>query len=178
MRHLRSAILTGMILVLSGFGGFEVMWGDHYGTDVRSVVTYAGANRDLKVEVVGNPFAADQAATNTAVTNALQGAVRGVHANFTTRPGADARTRYRVVVLFNPARNFLEDHACGDPAGLRPGKGGSRQSILMVFCSDDFAESWMVAHMRAFTGTTDPRFQTVIANLAWRLIPDEQFDFQ
>ncbi|MBE9553733.1 MAG: hypothetical protein IMF05_09760, partial [Proteobacteria bacterium] len=47
---------------------------------------YAGAGRDMRVVVVGNPFGGDRAVFERAVTDAMQGRHWGQRTNFTTTP--------------------------------------------------------------------------------------------
>jgi len=162
--------IASLLVVLSACNAF-VAKETIFGSGVESVFTYAGANRDLKTEVIGNPFSVSKAVTEKAVTDAMQGSDFGINAHFTTQPSSSALDFWRVVVLFNPPKNLPEWEVCGNRGGLTSGAGGDDLQVLMVFCSGDFAESWVNSSAAAFTTPNDPRFANLIGNTAFMLLP-------
>lgn len=172
MKLLRAAYLVPAILMLSAFDNIDVMHIDHSNNGVHGIHSYAGGNRDFKVQLAGNPFSADPATVGKAVTDAMRGADHGINARYSTTLSDPKKTYYRIVVLFEPPRTLNEQEACGDLSGMQFETTGKRANIQMVYCSGDFAESSISASAGAFSGPADPRFRTVIRNMVWLLIPD------
>lgn len=173
MRFAKPLALIAIIFSLSAFGGVDIMQDGSYSKAARSVFIYAAANSDLKVEVIGNPFTVAKSVTDKAVTDAMQGSDFGINANFTTKPGPNAATNYRIVVMFNPPRHLSEGRLCGDISDLKSGKKEGWQTVLMAFCAGDQPESWISANASPFEGPGGDHFNTVIGNMAWRLIPND-----
>lgn len=171
MKFLRAAFLIPAFLMVSAFDSIDIMHVDHSSNNVVSIHSYAGGNKDFLVQLAGKPFDVDQGVVDKAVTDAMQGADHGINARYSTTLTDPKKTYYRIVVLFEPPRTLNEQEACGDLTQVPFGKPGKRAQIQMVYCSGDFAESSISASAGAFSGTTDPRFRTVIRNMASLLIP-------
>ena len=128
----------------------------------------AADGRDFLVEVRGVPFAG---MPQEAFDQALMGVLRSARpsrpaANFTTHPGGPSMVpAYRLVVVFNPARNLAHETQCRALESVRPGpppSGPVRVSI--AFCRKDDLMSKAVAWTTA-AGVDDPAFHQMFVEL-------------
>ncbi len=134
---------------------------------------YAGAGRDLRTVVHGNPFGGGQSAFGEAVTDAMQGRHWGQRTHFTTAPGADARNLYKVVLLFDPPIDFTGLRLCRDDdatlAGL-PRRGGA-VSVFAAFCLGDKSLTEIRGSIPSATGARDPAFRELVGQVTGALFP-------
>lgn len=169
LRHL-------MLLLPVLLAGCVVLSHSHlYGSDVRQFLSYAGAERDFNVVVVGNPFGDDKAAVDKVVTDALNRQFAYLNGNFTTSPGDSARSAYKMVAVFDPRQINTHD-LCADPASAGGGPAGERMAIIMVFCGHrPFKEATVMLPRADSVNHRDLR--TAIDMLALELDRDlERFD--
>ncbi len=133
----------------------------------------AAGGRDLRVVIVGNPFASDRAAFEAAVIDAMQGRNLGQETNFTTNPGPDANETYRVVMVFNPPVDLTGAQLCAsDPPGVtqRP-YGGGRLNLFAVFCWSDDVMTQLAASIAGAQGPGDPLFAELVGQTTRGLFP-------
>ena len=91
------------------------------GSYTKQEVAYAIGGRDVRTEILGNPFAGPQATFDAAVTAAMHGAHFGPPANFTTTPSDSARHPYWVRLVFNgPAAGNGDALCAGRPQAVAP----------------------------------------------------------
>jgi len=136
---------------------------------------YAGAGRDLRVEVVGNPFAGDAAAFAAAVTDAMRGQHWGQPANFTTTPGENARRDYRVMMLFNPPVSLNAMRLCRDDAATLPTEAtGDGIALFGAFCLGDKELTAIKGHVAGAAGPQDPAFRSLVGQVTRALFPPER----
>lgn len=133
---------------------------------------YVGAGRDLRVVVVGNPFGADRAAFETAVTGAMQGRHWGQRTNFTTTPGPSARARYRVVLLFNPPRSLNGARLCHDDPSILPSQTTADGIVLFAaFCRGKRSRTEIKGYVSGAAGPDDPAFRELVGQVTNGLFP-------
>lgn len=136
---------------------------------------YAGAGRDLRVDVVGNPFGGDAASFGRAVTNAMQGQHFGPATNFTTSPGGDARDAYRVVMLFDPPASFNPMQLCDEsPSALPTQPRQDGISAFAAFCRGSKALSSVKGDVAAASGPDDPAFRALVGRVTHALFPPDR----
>lgn len=139
-----------------------------------SELAYAGADRDMRVIVVGNPFSGDQAAFASAVTDAMQGQHWGQATNFTTTPSGSARDLYRVVMLFDPPKSLGSGRLCREEATGLPSEGSGDGIVLFgAFCRADKRLTSIRGHMPEASGAQDPAFRSLVAQVTNGLFPPE-----
>ncbi len=133
----------------------------------------AAGGRDLRVVIVGNPFAGDRAAFEQAVIDAMQGRNLGQQTNFTTTPGPDANETYRVVLVFGAPADLTGTQVCAsDPPGVSPGPyGGGRLDLFAVFCRASEAVSQLAAVIQGADGPGDPLFVELVGQTTRGLFP-------
>jgi hypothetical protein len=133
----------------------------------------AAGGRDLRVVIVGNPFARDRAAFEAAVIDAMQGRNLGQKTNFTTNPGPDANEPYRVVMVFNPPADLTGPQLCAsDPLGVTPRPyGGGRLDLFAVFCRTSEVLTQLAAAIPGAEGTGDPLFVELVGQTTRGLFP-------
>ncbi len=141
-------------------------------------VAYAGAGRDLLVEIYGNPFDGDTGAFAGAVTDAMQGRNWGQRMNFTTTPGPDARTLYKVVLLFGPPIDLMALKLCSEPAEALAAKPtpGEGISVLAAFCRSDKSLTEIKGTIESAPGHDDPAFAELVGQVTQGLFPPRRRD--
>lgn len=136
---------------------------------------YAGAGRDLRVDVVGNPFDGDPAAFGRAVTDAMQGRHFGPATHFTTTPGGDARSAYRVVMLFDPPLSLNPMRLCDDPPSTLPTQAGQgRLFVFAAFCRGSKALTSVKGGIAGAAGPDDPAFRDLVGRVTHALFPPDR----
>lgn len=136
---------------------------------------YAGAGRDLRVVVVGNPFGGDQAAFDKAVTDAMQGQHWGQRTNFTSTPGPDARETYRVVLLFDPPIDFNGSHLCRRSATALPTQSsGGEIALFGAFCRGKRSLTEIKGQIDGAAGPDDPAFRALVGQVTNGLFPPDR----
>ena len=128
----------------------------------------AADGRDFLVEVRGVPFAGISQET---FEQALMGVLRSARparpaANFTTlRGGPTMVPAYRLVLVFNPARNLAHETQCRGLASVQPGPPPSGPvRVSVAFCRKDDLMSKAVAWTSA-AGVDDPAFRQMFVEL-------------
>lgn len=137
-----------------------------------SEFAYAGAGRDLRVVVAGNPFGGAQAEFDHAVTGYMQGNHWGQPTNFTTTPGETARETYHVVMLFNPPKTFPGMRLCREkPADLPSGTRENGIVLFAAFCRRNESLTEIKGRIDGATGPGDPIFGDLVAQVTNGLFP-------
>jgi len=141
----------------------------------QSEFGYAGAGRDFRVAILGNPFGGDRATFEQAVTAAMQGRNWGPATNFTTAPGSSARDGYRVVMVFDPAPTLNPQTLCGEPpsAPLPHAAGSASVSVFAAWCRFGTALSSVRGEVGGVTGPGDAGFRAMIGRVTETLFPPE-----
>lgn len=140
-----------------------------------SEFAHAGAGRDLRVVVAGNPFGGDQAEFNGAVTGYMQGNHWGQPTNFTTAPGETARETYHVVMLFNPPKTFSGMKLCREkPADLPSGTRENGIVLFAAFCRRNESLTEIKGRIDGATGPGDPIFGDLVAQVTNGLFPPKR----
>lgn len=136
---------------------------------------YAGAGRDLRVDVAGNPFGGEAGALGRAVTDAMQGQHFGPATHFTTAPGADARSAYRVVMLFGPPPSFNPMQLCDDPPSALPTqRSQDGVAVFAAFCRGSKALSSVKGRIEGASGPDDPAFRALVGRVTHALFPPDR----
>ena len=136
---------------------------------------YAGAGRDMRVIVVGDPFNADAAVFGKAVTDYMQGNHWGPRTNFTTTPGASARSSYRVVMLFDPPKTLVGMRLCREEATALPTARDSNEIVVFAaFCRGNESLTEIKGRIKGATGPEDPVFGDLVAQVTNALFPPER----
>jgi hypothetical protein len=136
---------------------------------------YAGAGRDMRVVVVGNPFGGDRAVFERAVTDAMQGRHWGQRTNFTTTPGASAHVRYRVVLLFDPPRSLSGARLCReDPSALPSESTGKGIVLFAAFCRGKRTRTEIKGRISGAAGADDLAFRELLGQVTNGLFPPDR----
>ena len=133
--------------------------------------TYAGADRDMRVIIVGNPFSAPKAEVDRVIVENMQGRNNGPTTNFTTTPSENVREGYPIVMMFDPPRGMLKDDICGDTGKLMPEPPGDRIRLLTGFCAGDELLTWVAASISRVATPSDPAFGNMVSQSIRNLIP-------
>lgn len=139
---------------------------------------YAGAGRDMRVVVVGNPFGGDQATFGGVVTDRMQGNHWGPRTHFTTTPNETARSSYRVVMLFDPPRTLVGMRLCRvEGSSLPTVRTGDEIILFAAFCRGNESMTEIKGRIAGATGPEDPVFGDLIAQVTNALFPpDRRFE--
>lgn len=131
---------------------------------------YAGADRDFRTRVVGNPFTVPRAVTERAVIAAMRGRDKGMRTNFTTMPRNTYR-RYHIVMLFNPTRTGSA--ACGTPERYAGTGQRGEVSLAALLCDGDRLVYGIGGTVSGVTRPDGPRFDAFMNNLMDYFVPYE-----
>lgn len=137
-----------------------------------SEFSYAGSGRDLRVDIVGNPFGGDQQAFDRTVTGYMKGSHWGPSTHFTTTPNDTARQTYRVVMLFDPPATFPGIRLCRvKPEDLPTQADGKSIILFSAFCRGDKSLTEIKGHIDSASGPDDRKFRDLVASVTNGLFP-------
>jgi len=135
-------------------------------------LSYIAAGRDLKTEVLGNPFAVDQTAFADTVADHLQGVNPGPEINFTTRPAPTAREPYFVRLVFNGPSGSGGTALCASAPEIAPAVSPTGDvRVLGAFCRGDQPMTYVSAHNGGITDMNDPKFRSLVRQVGVLLFP-------
>lgn len=133
---------------------------------------YGARSGLLQVEVKGQPFpGADPAAVAGALAPPIWLQARPVLA---TSP--QAGDGYRVVLVFNPARNLSGAAICRGDTPVTPPAAGAPVRATAAYCVGDRYYSQVAGSGPAVTSAADPAFRRFGSHLLDTLLPVEQPD--
>jgi len=145
----------------------------HY---LAEIYRYGAGDRDLALEVRGNPFAAaDKPALDAAVEKAAANAgILQPPTRPRLAPDATAMPNYRMIVQFSRGGILDAQDLCdGRPDAKGNAQGEGEVSVVMAFCvsgrADSQASGWFTP-----TGVTDPALTEIIRRMEVELFrPDD-----
>lgn len=174
----RAIVLLLGFLAVSCAGGVRLTQQEISPVYKASEFAYAGAGRDLRVVVAGNPFGGDQGEFESAVTGYMQGNHWGQPTNFSTTPGETARQTYHVVMLFNPPKTFPGMKLCREnPADLPTEAKEAGIVLFAAFCRRNESLTEIKGYIEAAGGPADPNFGDLVAAVTQGLFPPQhRFD--
>jgi len=163
------------LLLMSGACTSSTYWdaGGEYESGVGEF-RYAGADRDFRTRVAGNPFKAPRAVTERAVIAAMRDRDKGMNTNFTTTPRNPYRT-YHIVMLFNPTATG--GAACAAPERHAGPAGQGALSLAALFCDGDRLVYGIGGTVSGVTRLDDPKFDDFVNNLMYFFVPYESMVF-
>lgn len=137
-----------------------------------AVVERAVLNRDLKVEVYGNPFNISPIAFAGQVA-AQMNQTSVVQTHFTTHPGDSALPPYRVVWDFAPPRTSIAPNAVCKVQHTDPEKigGGPPIDAYAAFCEGDAALTSGRVKLYYTETQNSIQFMTLVASMTAKLFP-------
>lgn len=168
---------TGLILLLMlGLAACDSRYRRNYISPLYDAprVGYAIGGRDLRVDVLGNPFGEPRDDFVRGVTAAMQGHAPGRYVNFTVTPGETARSLYRVVVAFNTAMPVVVSDLCGPPPETVP--AARPLEVRMAFCEGGRALSTARGTLEAVESSASPEFRALIGGMTRSLLPRDNPD--
>lgn len=137
-----------------------------------AIVERALLNRDLKVEVHGNPFDISPIAFAGQVA-AQMNQTSVVQTHFTTHPGDSALPPYRVVWDFAPPRTSIAPNAiCKvQPTNLEKIGGATPIDAYAAFCQGDAALTSARVKLYYTATQNSIEFMTLVASMTAKLFP-------
>ena len=145
-------------------------------TGVLSTFAYAAATGEMNTVVIGNPFDIPKDALERVITETMQGNHYGPRTTFTTTPSPEARSDYRVVMMFDRPRAMNRQQLCGPREQLTPEPEGDRLRLASAFCARNQLLSWVDSSIAAPVSPDDPAFRNMITNAIFNLIPWRDHD--
>lgn len=147
-RLCRTVCLAAGLAGLAACAGATIVYPPSYGRYSANLFAYAAGDRDLLVEIRGNPSGLPDPVFRQTLVDAMQGTKPGARTHFTLAPGPSARAGYRIVLLFDAASSASGAASCkglhappvvtGTPAG-RP------LAVAATFCAGDESLSDLAA---------------------------------
>ena len=168
---LRLLSLMGAALILTSCANAPVLTGYFHVSGVPGTFTYAGADRDFTVVLVGNPFAEPKAEVERVITDAMQGRHHGPSTHFTATPSANARTNCRFVFMFDPPRALDASTLCEDLGRLKAAVPSGGLRIMAAFCAKDRLMVEILARSGPAKSVRDPVVHDLIGRITWSIIP-------
>jgi len=139
------------------------------GAGAQSFISYGATDRDLKVDVFGNPFPQRADEVAEAVASQMQAAAVGPGTHFTTRPGASAREGYRVVVAF--AGSGGAGNLCAMSAMPSDSPRASNVVVTAALCDKDMVVTSTDGRVDGVAQVNDPHFAALMKQVAVELFP-------
>lgn len=171
----RNLALAALVLVAACAGTVRLTQLNITPTYSPNEFAYAAADRDLHVVIVGNPFGGDQAAFESAVTDAMQGRHWGQPTNFTTTPGENARLAFRVVLIFDPQVGMNSARQCREEmVGVQTVPRDDEIEISAAFCREENLRTRIRGRVSGATGPQDPVFRELVGQVTNGLFPPER----
>jgi hypothetical protein len=130
---------------------------------------------DMKVEVMGNPFAVEKAAFDSIVIERMQPAEWVAHAvrpliTFTPEPGSNTRHEYRVLAVFDEAPGQHPSAYCaGAPVDFAPLSDVIRLRVML--CREDKVIAMTVSALNRVDNPMRQRFQRRVSAMTRGLFP-------
>ena len=168
----RSVLWIALMAVVLAGCGRVIIYGVDYDSYMAGDADFAGGGRDFLTVIRGNPFTqVSKQKFDQAVTDPMQTAPEGFRTHFTTRPSANARIAYRIVLLFDGPKTAIGSDLCQslETLGSRPQSRTIR--IQGAFCVDDHALSEAIGEMRRVSGPRHRDFAFLIDQITKFLLP-------
>jgi len=138
--------------------------------DPMSFLTYAAYNRDVEVITIGNPTSSPDDQLEALITDSLQENYRFLQTNFVAGPSDRILEPYKIVFIFNPRPDLLENEICENPAKAGTVTPPSGTEITAVFC-EKMALTHISASFPSKPSLENGEFRHVINYLSWQLVP-------
>jgi hypothetical protein len=130
------------------------------------------ANRTVKVEVYGNPFATSpQAFAGEVASNMNQSAAAPAH--FAAHAPSDAATPYRVVWDFAPPRGSIAPNTICQEKYVEPGQAGIPIDAYAAFCRGSEALSSVRGRLYYTDTQNSHEFLSLVDAMTTQLFPTE-----
>ena len=140
-------------------------------------LNFAGSDgRPVWTVILGNPFGAPKENVDAVILDAMTGAHFGQDVTFSTQPGPDTRTAYRVIMLLNGNTKTGYNICRYYPSQpLGPGDHGDKITLVGVFCRGEKPLTLVSARMNG-KPVTDPEFQRMVKQVMINLFPTQNPD--
>ena len=167
---LGGALLGGAVLAACTAPRTAMISREHISATYSSLVLNAAGRYDgVALEVVGNPFVAQQADVNRAVLDNVRDTRLAANIPFTLDP-PDPRSPYRLVVIFDAASGISHPQVCkGSRRQADTPAGGVR--MMMTYCLGEKAVTSLRARQGGLNGPGDPAFGRFVRNATAALFP-------
>lgn len=133
-------------------------------------LNYVASRGGMLTQVVGNPFAVPKQEVEAVVTRIFTRDHPGPRFPFFTEPPDDYISPYRVVVLFNPARNANVSRLCERPQQPTWGRDGVVE-VTAVLCTSERVVTKASGAVLGASGPQDPRFEDLMQQVVVLLLP-------
>jgi hypothetical protein len=135
-------------------------------------LSYIAAGKDLKTDVLGNPFNSDQATFAAVVADHLQGINPGPDIHFTPTPAPTAREPYFVRLAFNGPSASNGTQLCGTAPEVAPSSAPSGAvRVIGAFCRGNQPMTYASARSGGITDMNDPAFRRLVRQVGLLLFP-------
>ena len=171
----RITVAMLMVLGLAGCVGAPSTYGEFVqSTYSPTEFGFGAARRDLWTQFRGDPFDLGDEAFQEAVIEILaHHPPKPQPTNFTTDPGENADTDYRVVFLFDPPTSFLQTRLCRLPLNVPSGEGGSKPlKVAAAFCRNEGVLTSVRGELDFVETIEDPAFDALIGQMVDGLFPN------
>lgn len=140
-------------------------------SDPQSFISYGAAGRDLRIDVLGNPFTSAAGDLGQAVATGMQKANVGPGTRFAVLPGSSAMPDFRVVVTFDRTVNAAD--LCALTAASRRSAtiGGGGGEITATLCDKEKPITSTSGSLVGIAAASDPAFGDLLKFMALDLFP-------
>jgi hypothetical protein len=134
----------------------------------------AAINGVIATIVVGDPFANRSEEFDNRVRALMRDQVEGFPVKFVPRHGADTIKPYKVVAVFNPRPDVVNQTICRlEERTPMAAAGPGLVSLIMSFCIGDRLKSGTRGRVGNVKGGNDPKFAALVQQVTAAMIPPD-----
>jgi hypothetical protein len=171
-RRLVVAPLLALALAACATEGWTVVQPtDTVGTYNLGILNYTASRGGMLTRVVGNPFDGPKDEFDRAVVGIAANSHFGQHQPFFTEPPEGYSSPYKVVFLFNPARNASTLALCRDPNQPRGEQKPGQLRLTAVFCLGEKRLTSTTGYVSGAKNPKDRAFRDLVSQVSLALFP-------
>ncbi len=144
---------------------------DVVGSYYPGILNYTASRGGMLTQVVGNPFEGPQDEFDRAVVGIAANSHFGQHQPFFTEPPEGYSSPYKVVFLFNPARNARTLALCRDPNQPRGEQTPGQLRLTAVFCLGEKRLTSTTGYVTGAKTPNDKPFRDLVSQVSLALFP-------
>lgn len=172
-----AGVLTAVALLAGCAGASRISMVDHNTQYTPEMFTYTGMSGEVNTVIRGNPFGPG-VGDPEAIAAVFPTPAWTQPRRFTTHPGPNTPSNYRLVLIFNSQISGPGgDQICQDPDSEPVSEGGGPIRMQAVFCTGERWASQLYATAPPAAGPNDPEFRNMLGHASMLLFPPRRPKF-